>query len=431
MKIETFPAAAVMLATGGPGIVFGRSTNSVINTGTAASAAYQEGASYANGEFIQVHPTAIPGTDKLRLMSESARGEGGRMWVPRAQGDKREPRAIPEKERWYFLEEKYPSLGNLVPRDIATREIFQVCLTGYGVDGKRQVYLDLTHIPKKELDVKLGGILEIYEKFVGEDPRDVPMKVFPGMHYSMGGLWVDFAKDEGDGTAGRELPAKPGDERPRPLRRGRSGLFDPRRQPPGRELAGLLPLRGEDRRAGDGPLRAREGREAFGRGRGLPGGEETLGGGVREDRRDGRAGERARDRRGVGDWMTDNVTVVRENGRLAATETRLQELSERWNRIGLTDRSPYGNREISFVNQLRNMLVIARVMTRGALLRDESRGAHYKVRDLARGLTEENAMPRDDANFLKTTIAEHTPDGPKITYRPVDTALIKPRPRKY
>src|SRR5215471_5135704 len=190
MKIEAFPASAVMLATGGPGIVFGRSTNSVINTGTAASAAYQEGAWYANGEFIQVHPTAIPGTDKLRLMSESARGEGGRVWVPRTQGDTRAPRAIPEGERWYFLEEKYPSLGNLVPRDIATREIFQVCLQGYGVDGKRQVYLDVTQIPKKELDVKLGGILEIYEKFVGDDPRQVPMKVFPGMHYSMGGLWL-------------------------------------------------------------------------------------------------------------------------------------------------------------------------------------------------------------------------------------------------
>src|SRR5216684_9028866 len=100
MTIEAFPAAAVMLATGGPGIVFGRSTNSVINTGTAASAAYQEGARYANGEFIQVHPTAIPGTDKLRLMSESARGEGGRVWVPRAQGDTRDPRSIPEAERW-------------------------------------------------------------------------------------------------------------------------------------------------------------------------------------------------------------------------------------------------------------------------------------------------------------------------------------------
>jgi succinate dehydrogenase / fumarate reductase flavoprotein subunit len=133
----------------------------------------------------------------------------------------------------------------------------------------------------------------------------------------------------------------------------------------------------------------------------------------------------------MGDWMTDNVTVVRENSKLAATEEKLQELSDRWNRIGLTDKSAYGNRELSFINQLRNMLVIARVMTRGALLRDESRGAHYKVRDLSKGVTEENALPRDDANFLKTTIAEHTPEGPKISYRAVDTSLIKPRPRKY
>src|SRR5512132_3301455 len=120
MRIEAFPAVAVMLATGGPGIVFGRSTNTVINTGTAAAAAYQEGALYANGEFIQVHPTSIPGSDKLRLMSESARGEGGRVWVPRTRGDKRPPKSIPESERWYFLEEKYPAYGNLVPRDIAT-----------------------------------------------------------------------------------------------------------------------------------------------------------------------------------------------------------------------------------------------------------------------------------------------------------------------
>src|SRR5512141_1269918 len=205
-KIETFPATAVMLATGGPGIVFGRSTNSVINTGTAAGAAYQDGALYANGEFIQVHPTSIPGQDKLRLVSEAARGEGGRMWVPRKQGDTRPPKSSPENERWYFLEEKYPAYGNLVPRDIATREIFQVCLSGYGIGGKREVYLDLTHIPRKELDVKLGGILEIYEKFVGDDPRETPMKVFPGMHYSMGGLWVQFARNDSTGMVDEASP---------------------------------------------------------------------------------------------------------------------------------------------------------------------------------------------------------------------------------
>jgi len=123
--------------------------------------------------------------------------------------------------------------------------------------------------------------------------------------------------------------------------------------------------------------------------------------------------------------------VIRENARLDETETKLRSLEERWTRIGLTDKSGYSNRELSFVNQLRNMLVLARVMTKGARLREESRGAHYKVRDLSKGLTEENALARDDANFLKTTIAEHTPDGPKITYDSVDVSLIKPRARKY
>jgi succinate dehydrogenase flavoprotein subunit len=431
MKIEAFPAAAVMLATGGPGIVFGRSTNSVINTGTAASAAYQEGAWYANGEFIQVHPTAIPGTDKLRLMSESARGEGGRVWVPRTQGDRRDPRSIPENERWYFLEEKYPSLGNLVPRDIATREIFQVCLQGYGIDGKREVYLDVSHLPKKDLDVKLGGILEIYEKFVGEDPRQVPMKVFPGMHYSMGGLWVDYAKDDRSGMLDEASTRNQSTNIPGLYAAGEvdysihganrlganslvSCLYAGKIGGPamvryGREKGGRLP-------ALDGALDAARKRweEEFGKITGMSGPENPHA--LSEE---------------LGNWMTDNVTVVRENGKLKETENKIVELSERWNRIGLTDRSSYGNRELSFVNQLRNMLVIARVMTRGALLRDESRGAHYKVRDLAGGVDEANALPRDDAKFLKTTIAEHSADGPKISYRAVDTSLIKPRLRKY
>ncbi len=431
MKTEAFPASAVMLATGGPGIVFGRSTNSVINTGAAASAAYQEGAWYANGEFIQVHPTAIPGADKLRLMSESARGEGGRMWVPRAQGDKRDPRSIPEKERWYFLEEKYPSLGNLVPRDIATREIFQVCLSGYGIDGKRQVYLDLTHIPKKELDVKLGGILEIYEKFVGDDPREVPMKVFPGMHYSMGGLWVDFAKDEKSGMI---------DE---------TSIRNQATNVPGLYAGGEVDfsIHGANRLGANslvsclyagrigGPAMVRYAREKASK---LPAADGAFAQAKKrwEEEFKAIAGMAGPENPHVlaeemGDWMTDNVTVVRENGKLSETEDKLQELSDRWNRIGLTDKSAYGNRELSFVNQLRNMLVIARVMTRGALLREESRGAHYKVRDLSRGVAEDNALPRDDANFLKTTIAEHAPDGPKISYMPVDTSIIKPRPRKY
>jgi len=431
MRIEAFPALAVMLATGGPGIVFGRSTNSVINTGTAAAAAYQDGAIYANGEFIQVHPTSIPGSDKLRLMSESARGEGGRIWVPRTPGDRRNPASIPEKERWYFLEEKYPAYGNLVPRDIATREIFLVCRNGFGVDGRRQVYLDLTHIPARDLDVKLGGILEIYEKFVGEDPRVVPMKVFPGMHYSMGGLWVDFQKDEKTGmleerSARNQSTNIPGLYAGGEVdfsihganRLGANSLVSclyagkiggPAMVRYARETAPSLPA--DDRAFASARQRWEE---QFRRIAGMSGPENPHV--IAEE---------------MGDWMTDNVTVIRENAKLRETEAKLQELSDRSNRIGLTDRSTYSNREISFVNQLKNMLVLARVMTRGALMREESRGAHFKVRDLAAPIEGQNVLPRDDANFLKTTMAEHSPDGPKITYAPVDTSLVKPRARKY
>src|SRR5579875_111853 len=192
MSVRVFDADAIILATGGIGAIFGKSTNSVVCTGSAQSAVYQQGVAYANGEFIQVHPTAIPGEDKLRLMSESARGEGGRVWVPRNPKDTRAPRSIPEKERFYFLEEWYPKYGNLVPRDIATRAIHRIVYQEkLGLNGQAAVYLDVSHIPRETLDRKLEGILEIYQKFVGVDPREEPMKVFPGMHYTMGGLWVN------------------------------------------------------------------------------------------------------------------------------------------------------------------------------------------------------------------------------------------------
>ena len=162
-------------------------------------------------------------------MSESARGEGGRVWVPKTPGDKRDPKSIPQNERWYFLEEWYPKYGNLVPRDIATRAIFKVVYEyNLGIDGKPMVYLDLTHIDRKILDRKLEGILEIYEKFVGDDPRDVPMKIFPGMHYTMGGLWVDY-------NQATNIPGI--------YCGGRVRVSVSRRQPAGRELAGVVHLR--------------------------------------------------------------------------------------------------------------------------------------------------------------------------------------------
>ena len=193
MEVRTFPADAIIIATGGIGAIFGKSTNSVVCTGSAQSALYQQGCYYANGEFIQVHPTSIPGEDKLRLMSESARGEGGRVWVPKKPGDNRDPKSIPA-ERALVLPGRVVSEvwqpGAARRRD--ARDL-QGCVRAQPWDRRQADGLSRpdAHRPQ-DARPKLEGILEIYEKFVGDDPRDTPMKIFPGMHYTMGGLWVDF-----------------------------------------------------------------------------------------------------------------------------------------------------------------------------------------------------------------------------------------------
>jgi succinate dehydrogenase / fumarate reductase flavoprotein subunit len=406
LELRAFQADAVIMATGGPGLIFGKSTNSMTCTGSAVSACYQQGARYANGEFIQVHPTSIPGEDKLRLMSESARGEGGRVWVPRQQGDARSPRDIPDSERWYFLEEKYPAYGNLVPRDIATREIFQVCLEGNGVAGENQVYLDLTHIPAETLTRKLGAILEIYEMFVGDDPRYVPMRIFPGVHYSMGGLWVDFeqrtnipglfAAGECDYSIhganrlganslvscvyGGFVAAPSATEYAKNVERGSTetnGLYD------------------------DEVKRQQEINDQIVRNEGSENQYK-----IHEE---------------MGKWMTDNVTVVRYNDRLKATDDKLLELIDRFQRISINDSNLWATQAVPHARQLWNMLQLARVITLGALNRNESRGAHYKP----------DFPDRNDEEWMKTTIAEYAEEAPVFSYESVDISLVEPRKRDY
>ena len=423
MVIQEFKADAVVLATGGPGIVYNRSTNSVMNTGTAASAVYQQGAKYANGEFIQVHPTAIPGMDKLRLMSESARGEGGRVWVPKKRGDERRGENIPEDERYYFLEERYPAYGNLVPRDIATREIFSVCVDDkMGVFGQNQVYLDLTHLDKKQIDIKLGGILEIYEKFIGEDPRTTPMRIFPAVHYSMGGLWVDFAKDETTGGLSEGNPRNQQTSIP--------GLF----------AVGEAEYQyhGANRLGANSLLSCLTGGQLAGPGivnyvKHLKKSADDLPSSLFESALKEQTAkyEKLAVSTGnenpykiheeLGDTMTENVTVVRYNDRLKATDAKIQELMERVENVSIADSSNWTNQLIPFTRQLKNMLHLSRAITLGALARDESRGAHYKP----------DFPKRDDEKFLKSTIAEWTADGPRLSYEDVDTSLIKPRLRNY
>jgi succinate dehydrogenase / fumarate reductase flavoprotein subunit len=404
MELRTFPADAIILCTGGNGAIFGKSTNSVVCTGSAQSALYQQGAYYANGEFIQVHPTAIPGEDKLRLMSESARGEGGRVWVPRDRNDKRAAKSIPEADRYYFLEERYPKYGNLVPRDIATREIFKIVYEdNMGIDGQPMVYLDLTHLPKERLH-KLEGILEIYEKFVGDDPREVPMKIFPGVHYTMGGLWVDFNQQTnipGVYAAGEADYSIHGANR-----LGANSLLSciyggfvagPQAVAYAKSLSAPV---------GDGGAaaelqRQREKNDVLLKSTGSENPFKLW--------------------RELGETMTKHATIVRYNAGLDEADAKLVELLARYRNINLSDKSQWANTSFAFTRNLGNMLELARVIVQGARLRDESRGAHYKP----------EFPNREDAPFLKTTKAAFVDGAPKITYEDVDTSWITPRPRVY
>ena len=199
-KIESHLADAVCLATGGYGNVFYLATYAKGCNTTAIWRAYKKGAAFANPCFTQIHPTCIPVTgdhqSKLTLMSESLRNDG-RVWVPKVKGDKRPPSQIPEAERDYYLERKYPSFGNLAPRDIASRAAKQVCDEGRGVgETGRGVYLDfadaILRLSRDVIGEKYGNLFEMYERITGEDPYKVPMRIYPAAHYTMGGLWVDY-----------------------------------------------------------------------------------------------------------------------------------------------------------------------------------------------------------------------------------------------
>ena len=448
MEIRAFPADVVVLASGGPGLIFGRSTMSMTCNGSAASRCFQAGAKYGNGEFIQVHPTAIPGTDKLRLMSESARGEGGRVWVPRKPQDQRPPTQIPEDERYYFLEERYPEYGNLVPRDIATREIFDICVNeGLSVEPDQQcVYLDLTHIPRKELDRKLGGILEIYEKFKGDDPRDTPMKIFPAVHYSMGGLWVDYERASDGGL----VPAHPRNQRtsiPNLYAIGEcdyqyhganrlgansllscifSGLF----VAPGIQtvLESMTNGTSEDQKSS---LYEREVKKHQAR-------HDTF------LNRQGSGENPYQLHSELGDTMTRAATVVRRNDQLASALEKLGELEQRINACGLSDSGSWTNQNVVYAKALVDMMPLAKTVMKGALQRDECRGAHYKPDFALPSLeADDEAGRRHEAEvwcdrfqaniekWLKSTIAEYRDGEPQLSYEPVDTSLIPPRPRLY
>ncbi|MGI9455696.1 MAG: succinate dehydrogenase flavoprotein subunit [Aeoliella sp.] len=449
MEIRAFPADAVVLATGGCGLMYGRSTMSLACTGSAASRSVQAGVRYANGEFIQVHPTAIPGADKCRLMSESARGEGGRVWVPRTPHDARPPRDIPDSERYYFLEERYPTYGNLVPRDIATREIFNICVNeGLSVETEKQcVYLDLTHISREELDRKLGGILHIYEKFQGVDPRDEPMKIFPAVHYSMGGMWADYDRT----AAGGLTPNSPRNQQT--------------------HLAGLYAIGECDYHYhGGNRLGANSLLSCIFTGLFVAPGVKNMIQSLASSASDEKFDLLMRTERSrkdvehkdllerpaggenpylihqeLGTEMTKTATVVRDNAQLDKAINKIADLHERAKNCSLSDTGAWTNQNVMFTKSLLDMFPLAKALLAGARARDECRGAHYKPEFDMPGVESNDPTERrlqaeawcdrfeqKNRKWLKTTIATFDAQGePTLSYEPVDTSLIPPRPRLY
>jgi succinate dehydrogenase / fumarate reductase flavoprotein subunit len=449
MEIRAFPADALIIAGGGCGLIFGRSTNSMACNGSAVSRLFQAGAIYANGEFVQVHPTAIPGADKLRLISESARGEGGRIWVPRKPQDPRAPHDIPENQRYYFLEERYPQYGNLLPRDIATREIFKVCIQeGLSVQPDRMcVYLDVSQLPRELLDRKLAGVLEIYEKFQGVDPRTTAMKIFPAVHYTMGGLWCDYERtQEGGlviGSPRNQQTNIPGvfaigecDYQFHGANRlGANSLvaciFSGLTVAPG-VIAYIDNLPGKQA--------AEESSSLFDRAvyKHLAEYKALLA------RPDGGPNPYTLHLR-LGQLMTKNATVMRHNPDLQAAYGQLCEMEEQARHCSLADHGSWANQNVVFARALQDMFPLAKTIVKGALLRDECRGAHYKPEFAMPDITAASAAQRrsqaeawcdrfeeNNRKWLKTTIAKLAPDGePQITYEDVDTSIIPPRPRLY
>lgn len=426
LQLDVLKADAVVFGTGGPGLIFKKSTNSTFCTGAANGRLFKQGMRYANGEFIQIHPTAIPGEDKLRLISESTRGEGGRMWV---YGDSSktittsEGKSIPCGETgkpWYFLEELYPAFGNLVPRDIASREVLRICELGLGVDGEMQVYLDVSHL-SKEIQSKIESVLDIYRKFTGEDPHKVPMKIFPAVHYSMGGAWVDWpaADDPDRWMRYRHMTNIPGC-----FNVGESEFAYHGANRLGANslvsciFAGLV--------AGvEIPRYLSTLTSSYGN---LPNNifTETV---AKEEQfkhdlfnRSGKENvHRLHDE--LADIMVKYVTVKRDNEDLKKAISKIKELRERYQHISLDDHGTLMNQTYAFANQFDAMLELSLVMAKGALLRNEFRGAHYKP----------EFPERDDEHWLKTTIATYDPsqDEPIISYLPVDTRHLKPIKRDY
>jgi succinate dehydrogenase / fumarate reductase flavoprotein subunit len=421
LNIFAIKADVVVIATGGIGMIFGKSTNSFASTGYANARLFTQGMKYANPEFIQIHPTTIPGQDKFRVITEATRGEGARIWV---LGDENKEIEFPDgtrrkcgktNQRWYFLEEMYPEYKNLVPRDIAAREILKVCEMKLGIDKKDQVYLDTTHLSDDTLS-KLDSALDIYKKFTLEDPKKEPMRIFIAMHYSMGGAWVDW-------------PASDDVDRNKRFRQMTNidGLFNIGESD--------FQFHGANRLGANSLLSC-----IFG---GMTAANEisryleNYKPSLKDDdflviKDEENLQKKLLNKKSkenvymlldeMGSIMLKNVTVKRNNKDLQKTLESLKEIEKRSQDISLDDNTSKLNQSYLLARQFPYMIKLALMITKAALLRNESRGCHYK----------KEFPKRDDINFLKTTIASYSSKNEiDISYKEVDTRYFASKERSY
>jgi succinate dehydrogenase / fumarate reductase flavoprotein subunit len=424
-KLATYSADAVVLATGGYGNVFFLSTNAKGSNATAIWRAHRKGALFANPCFTQIHPTCIPVSgdyqSKLTLMSESLRNDG-RIWVPKQKGDKRSPDTIPEGERDYYLERRYPSFGNLVPRDVASRAAKEVCDDGRGVGpGGLGVFLDFQDAIKRlgaaEIKERYGNLMDMYERITGEDPYRVPMRIYPAVHYTMGGLWVDY--DLMTSIPGLFCLGEANFSDHGANRLGASALMQ--------GLADgyfIAPYTIGDYIASTKLPKVDTTHVAFG--------DAERDVKERAQKLLGIKGKRTVDsfHRELGKLMWDNVGMSRNAKGLETTRNKVLELTEQfWKDVTVPGTGEELNQELEKAGRVADFLELGALLAQDALERSESCGCHLREESQ----TPDGEPKRDDANFSFVSAWEWKGAGnpAALTKEPLTFEFDKPTQRSY
>ena len=423
--IERYAAHAVLLCTGGYGTAYYLSTNAVNSNVTAAWRAHKRGAFFANPCFTQIHPTCIPvsGThqSKLTLMSESLRNDG-RVWVPKNKGDARPPQQLPEAERDYYLERRYPSFGNLVPRDVASRNAKAVCDEGRGVgDSGLAVYLDFADAIKRlgrdVIKARYGNLFDMYTKITAEDPYAVPMRIYPAIHYTMGGLWVDYnlmSTVPGLHVLGEANFSDHGANR-----LGASALMQ--------GLADgyfVIPYTLANYLAGTSFPAVTTDDDGFAEA------ESAV-----QKRIDTLLGVRGSKtprqlHRELGALLWDEVGMARSESGLKKALERIPQLREEfWQNVSVPGPKSNLNKNLEYAGRVADYLEFAELLTRDALDRTESCGGHFREESQ----TPDGEALRDDENFSYVAAWEYTGDGkpPVLHKEELVFEFVKPTQRSY